>query len=67
MRGLPYDAVGRGGGVLEGLSPGCPPLPSRNPLREEILSLLAIRPMSGYDVQRTYQRAMQQIWCTPIG
>lgn len=38
-----------------------------NPLREAILSLLAIRPMSGYDVRRTYQRAMHQIWYAPIG
>ena len=38
-----------------------------NPLRAAILSLLAIRPMSGYDVRRTYQRAMQQIWYAPIG
>jgi DNA-binding PadR family transcriptional regulator len=38
-----------------------------DPLRAAILSLLAIRPMSGYDVRRTYQRAMQQIWYAPIG
>ncbi|MGH3494142.1 MAG: PadR family transcriptional regulator [Sciscionella sp.] len=38
-----------------------------SPLREALLTLLAIRPMSGYDVRRTYQRAMQQIWYAPIG
>lgn len=37
------------------------------PLRFAILSLLAIRPMSGYDVKRTYQRSMQRIWYAPIG
>lgn len=39
----------------------------RNPLRRAIMSLLAIRPMSGYDVRHTYQRALQQIWYAPIG
>jgi PadR family transcriptional regulator, regulatory protein AphA len=40
---------------------------SRNGLREAILGLLAIRPMSGYDVSRSYQRALQQIWYAPLG
>jgi len=35
---------------------------SRNGLREAILGLLAIRPMSGYDLSHSYQRALQQIW-----
>jgi DNA-binding PadR family transcriptional regulator len=39
----------------------------RSPLRRAIMSLLAIRPMSGYDVRHTYQRALQQIWYAPIG
>lgn len=40
---------------------------TRNGLREAILGLLAIRPMSGYDVSRSYQRALQQIWYAPLG
>lgn len=36
-------------------------------LQEAILGLLAIRPMSGYDVRRSYQRALQSIWYAPIG
>jgi PadR family transcriptional regulator AphA len=40
---------------------------SRNGLREAILGLLAIRPMSGYDLSRSYQRALQQIWYAPLG
>ena len=39
---------------------------SRNGLREAILGLLAIRPMSGYDLSRSYQRALQQIWYAPL-
>lgn len=42
-------------------------VPLRNGLREAILGLLAIRPMSGYDVTRSYQRALQQIWYAPLG
>jgi len=38
-----------------------------NGLREAILGLLAIRPMSGYDLSRSYQRALQQIWYAPLG
>lgn len=41
--------------------------PSRNGLREALLGLLAIRPMSGYDVSRSYTRALQQIWYSPQG
>lgn len=41
-------------------------LTSRNGLREAILGLLAIRPMSGYDLSRSYQRALQQIWYAPL-
>jgi len=41
--------------------------PSRNGLREALLGLLAIRPMSGYDVTRSYTRALQQIWYSPQG
>jgi PadR family transcriptional regulator, regulatory protein AphA len=41
--------------------------PTRNGLREAILGLLAIRPMSGYDLTRSYQRALQQIWYAPLG
>lgn len=37
------------------------------PLRQAILTLLAIRPMSGYDVRRTYERSMQRVWYAPIG
>lgn len=33
----------------------------RNGLREAILGLLAIRPMTGYDLSRSYRRALQQI------
>ena len=40
---------------------------SRNQLREAILGLLAIRPMSGYDLSRSYRRALQQIWYAPLG
>lgn len=40
---------------------------SRNGLREAILGLLAIRPMSGYDVSQCYRRALQQIWYAPLG
>jgi DNA-binding PadR family transcriptional regulator len=40
---------------------------SRNGLREAILGLLSIRPMSGYDVSRSYKRALQQIWYAPLG
>jgi DNA-binding PadR family transcriptional regulator len=51
--------------------PGRPPAgesrASRNGLREAILGLLAIRPMSGYDVSRSYRRALQQIWYAPLG
>ena len=32
---------------------------SRNGLREAILGLLAIRPMTGYDLTRSYQHALQ--------
>ena len=39
----------------------------RNGLQEAILGLLAIRPMSGYDLSRSYQRALQQIWYAPLG
>jgi len=41
--------------------------PSRNGLREAILGLLSIRPMSGYDVSQSYKRALQQIWYAPLG
>jgi len=41
--------------------------PAGNGLREAILGLLAIRPMSGYDLSRSYQRALQQIWYAPLG
>lgn len=37
------------------------------PLRQAILTLLAIRPMSGYDIRRTYERSMQRVWYAPIG
>ena len=40
---------------------------SLNGLREAILGLLAIRPMSGYDLSRSYRRALQQIWYAPLG
>ena len=40
---------------------------SRNGLREAVLGLLAIRPMSGYDLSRSYRRALQQIWYAPLG
>lgn len=49
----------QGGHVDEGAS--------RNGLQEAILGLLAIRPMSGYDVARSYTRALQQIWYAPQG
>ncbi len=38
-----------------------------NPLREAILGLLSIRPMSGYDVARSYKRALERVWQAPIG
>jgi len=41
--------------------------PSRNGLREALLGLLAIRPMTGYDLSRSYRRALQQIWYAPLG
>ena len=41
--------------------------PSRNGLREAILGLLAIKPMTGYDLSRSYRRALQQIWYAPLG
>jgi DNA-binding PadR family transcriptional regulator len=44
-----------------------PQTPAGNGLREAILGLLAIRPMSGYDLSRSYQRALQQIWYAPLG
>jgi PadR family transcriptional regulator AphA len=40
---------------------------SRSGLREAILGLLAIRPMTGYDLSRSYRRALQQIWYAPLG
>ena len=40
---------------------------SPNGLREAVLGLLAIRPMSGYDLSRSYRRALQQIWYAPLG
>lgn len=40
---------------------------SRNGLREAILGLLAIKPMTGYDLSRSYKRALQQIWYAPLG
>ena len=40
---------------------------SRNGLREAILGLLAVRPMSGYELSRSYRRALQQIWYAPLG
>jgi DNA-binding PadR family transcriptional regulator len=40
---------------------------SGNGLREAILGLLAIRPMTGYDLSRSYRRALQQIWYAPLG
>jgi PadR family transcriptional regulator AphA len=40
---------------------------SRNGLREAVLGLLAVRPMSGYDLSRSYRRALQQIWYAPLG
>lgn len=40
---------------------------SRNGLREAILGLLAIKPMTGYDLSRSYRRALQQIWYAPLG
>jgi DNA-binding PadR family transcriptional regulator len=36
-------------------------------LREAILGLLAIRPMSGYDISRSYERALQRVWYAPVG
>ena len=41
--------------------------PSRNGLREAIIGLLAVRPMTGYDLSRSYRRALQQIWYAPLG
>ena len=40
---------------------------SRNGLREAILGLLAIRPMTGYDLSRSYRRALRQVWYAPLG
>lgn len=40
---------------------------SRNGLREAILGLLAMKPMTGYDLSRSYRRALQQIWYAPLG
>lgn len=40
---------------------------SRNGLREAILGLLAIKPMTGYDLSSSYRRALQQIWYAPHG
>ena len=40
---------------------------SRNGLCEAVLGLLAVRPMSGYDLSRSYRRALQQIWYAPLG
>lgn len=40
---------------------------SPNGLREAILGLLAIRPMTGYELSRSYRRALQQIWYAPLG
>lgn len=40
---------------------------SRNGLREAILGLLAVRPMTGYDLSLSYRRALQQIWYAPLG
>lgn len=37
-------------------------LPSRNTLRYLILGLLWIRPMSGYDIKRTFDRAIASYW-----
>lgn len=39
----------------------------RGGLREAILGLLAIRPMSGYDISRSYERALQRVWYAPVG
>lgn len=43
------------------------PAGPRGGLREVILGLLAIRPMSGYDISRSYQRALQRVWYAPVG
>jgi DNA-binding PadR family transcriptional regulator len=40
---------------------------SRNGLREALLGLIAIKPMTGYDLTRSYRRALQQIWYAPLG
>jgi DNA-binding PadR family transcriptional regulator len=40
---------------------------SRNGLREAILGLLATKPMTGYDLSRSYKNALQQIWYAPLG
>jgi DNA-binding PadR family transcriptional regulator len=40
---------------------------SSNGLSEALLGLLAIKPMSGYDVTRSYTHALQQIWYAPQG
>ena len=40
---------------------------SQNGLREAILGLLSIRPMSGYEVSQSYKHALQQIWYAPLG
>lgn len=38
-----------------------------NGLRIAILGLLAIRPMTGYDVRRAYERSLQRVWYARIG
>lgn len=38
-----------------------------DPLRVAILGLLSIRPMSGYDLTRSYKRALDRIWQAPAG
>jgi DNA-binding PadR family transcriptional regulator len=40
---------------------------SRNGLREALLGLIAIKPMTGYDLTRSYRQALQQIWYAPLG
>lgn len=37
-------------------------LPSRNTLRYIMLGLLRIRPMSGYDIKQTFERAIASYW-----
>ncbi|MGH9054466.1 MAG: PadR family transcriptional regulator [Acidimicrobiales bacterium] len=41
--------------------------PEANGLRVAILGLLAIRPMTGYDVRRAYERSLQRVWYARIG